>query len=84
MTQKFHVIIAANASFACYTSRLKKKMKQGGLPKSEEKKIQNTQEIKRTLFDWTNFVSSNFRPILFHPMKKRSFDLLCVLDHLSD
>ena len=39
-----------------------------------KKKIQNTQNIKRTLFYWTK---------LFRPIKKRSFNLLWVLDPIN-
>ena len=60
--------------------------------------FQNTQEIKRTLFNWTKqvllhvlscFVQLKIvlfnllcvaRFVLFRPIKKRSFNLLCVLD----
>ena len=58
------------------------------------KKIQNTQEIRRTLSNWTKSMKSRRTLIkamllekldfivyvLFRPIKKRSFNLLCVLD----
>ena len=46
--------------------------------RSEKKKIQNTQEIKRMLFNW---MKQDNNIVLFHPVKKHSFNLLCVLDH---
>ena len=47
------------------------------------KRIQNTQEIKRTLFKWTK-QDKNYPYVLFRPIKKRSFNLLCVLDLFSE
>ena len=45
---------------------------------ASRKKIQNTQKIKRTLFNWTKQDS-----VLFRPIKNcSSFYLLCVLDLL--
>ena len=44
--------------------------------------IQNTQEIKRMLFNKTEQDKARF--VLFHLIKKRSFNLLCVLDLFSE
>ena len=60
----------------CFNVKKKKNLKQSWLP-AFWKKIQNAQEIKRTLFNKTEQDKKSL-------MKKRSFNLLCVLDIFSE
>ena len=47
--------------------------------------MQNTQEIKRTLFNNTEQDKNKFQLfVLFRIIKKHSFSLLCVLDLFSE
>ena len=56
--------------------------------KLANKKIQNAQEIKRTLFNGTKFHAASFfswqNIKVFCPMKKCSFNLLCILNLFSE